>query len=406
MDENQDTEGKSIGNGTVIHGDCIEELQNLDRNSVETVVTDPPYGLAFMGKEWDDFEPKEYQEFCEEWGEAVLRVLKPGGFLLAFSGTRTYHRMVCGLQNTGFEIRDMIAWMYGNGFPKGYNFSRFNDEWGGWSTTLKPAHEPVVVAQKPREGTYQENVKRHGVGGLNIGACRIGGGKGESRNGERTAEKRYTENGSTNIAAKPGPRGGSSNGRWPANVILDPIAATQLDRQTGELSSGILKPEHEATSNPAKNCYGEYKRSITSDTYGDSGGASRFFYSAKAATSERNAGLDDENDIATLKPINLMRYLVRLVTPPEGTVLDPFAGSGTTGCACEVESFDYVLIEKRERFVNEIISQRLEYWSDPENWGDLKDHNALPDPSTAESEESSADAMDESTLDQFVEGES
>ncbi|ELZ23828.1 DNA methylase N-4/N-6 domain-containing protein [Haloterrigena salina JCM 13891] len=107
-----------------------------------------------------------------------------------------------------------------------------------------------------------------------------------------------------------------------------------------------------------------------------------------------------------MKPINLMRYLVRLVTPPEGTVLDPFAGSGTTGCACEVESFDYVLIEKRERFVNEIISQRLEYWSDPENWGDLKDHNALPDPSTAESEESSADAMDESTLDQFVEGES
>lgn len=392
-----DSEERLIADGRVIHGDCIDELRKLDENSIDAVVTDPPYGLAFMGKEWDDFAPKEYQEFCEEWGAEVLRVLKPGGFLLAFSGTRTYHRMVTGLQDAGFEIRDMINWMYGTGFPRGYNFKRFSEEWAGWGTTLKPAHEPVVVAQNPRDGTYQNNVEQYGCGGLHIDACRIG---------EETITQRpsIAENNIYGQINQEKEELSTTTGRWPANVILDGKAARQLDLQTGELSSGVLEDHHNVQSRMTQHCYGEFERSNTSDTYGDSGGASRFFYCAKAAKSERNAGLssveprtvsyaghennedDDvterfqnahENDIATLKPINLMRYLVRLVTPPNGTVLDPFAGSGTTGCACEVEDTDYVLIEKRERFAEEIIPARLEHWAAPENHGELKEHNAL-----------------------------
>jgi len=412
----QNAEGNGIEHDHIIHGDCIEELRKLDKNSVEAVVTDPPYGIAFMSKDWDEFEPKEYQTFCEKWGREVRRVLKPGGFLLAFSGTRTYHRMVTGLQDAGFEIRDMINWMYGQGFPKSYNFDRFDESWEGWGTALKPAHEPIVLAQNPREGTYENNVKQYNCGGLNIDGCRIGTGEGGGRQGEQSRNRRYTDNGSTNIAAQPGSRGGAENGRWPANVILDPVAANKLDAQTGELNSGVLNEDHNIQSRMAQHCYGEYERSQLSDTYGDSGGASRFFYCAKAHKSERNAGLADveskkfgqsggaqsaieqgedydegdgiglndvkevKNDIATLKPINLMRYLVRLVTPPNGTVLDPFAGSGTTGCACEVEQLDYLLIEKRAKFAKEIMPRRLKYWAEPENWDDLKDHNALNDP--------------------------
>jgi len=379
MPEN-DAEGATIEQGRVIYGDCIEELQKLNENSVEAVVTDPPYGLAFMGNDWDDFDPKEYQQFCEEWGDAVLRVLKPGGFLLAFSGTRTYHRMVVGLQDAGFEIRDMINWMYGQGFPKGYNFDRFSEEWAGWSTTLKPAHEPVVVAQNPREGTYQNNAKEYGCGGLNIDACRI------ASSGEHKRPYQPSNQARNVYAKQDGFEPTNADGRWPANVILDPIAADRLEAQTGELSSGVLEDRHDVESRMTQYCYGDYERSNTSDTYGDSGGASRFFYSAKAAKSERNAGVDADNDIATLKPINLMRYLARLVTPPNGTVLDPFAGSGTTGCACEVEDFDYVLVEKRERFAEDIIPQRLQHWAQEQNWNKLKEHNELPEPDFGQGE--------------------
>ena len=385
MPEN-DAEGTTIEQGRVIHGDCIEELRKLNENSVEAVVTDPPYGLAFMRNDWDDFDPKEYQQFCEEWGDAVLRVLKPGGFLLAFSGTRTYHRMVVGLQDAGFEIRDMINWMYGNGFPKGYNFDRFSEDWSGWSTTLKPAHEPIVVAQNPRKGTYQENVEQYGCGGMHIDACRIGVGEEKKRDGEDLANREFSDSGSTDYPIKSGSRGGDSRGRWPANVVLDSVAARHLDFQSGELSSGVLEDRHDVESRMTQYCYGDYERSNTSDTYGDSGGASRFFYSAKAAKSERNAGVDADNDIATLKPINLMRYLARLVTPPNGTVLDPFAGSGTTGCACEVEDFDYVLVEKRERFAEDIIPQRLQHWPQEQNWDTLKEHNELPEPDFGQGE--------------------
>jgi len=444
--------------GKIICGDCLEEMKELGENSVDSVVTDPPYALAFMGKDWDSLKPKEYQEFSREWGERALRVLKPGAYLLAFSGTRTYHRMVVGLEDAGFEIKDQIDWLYGSGFPKSHDISKAIDkqfgkedereviaerpsswgesqadhnydmpntthtyskpatskakEWNGWGTALKPAHEPIVLAQKPREGTYAENVLEHGVGGLNIDGSRIKT-KGEKPRGSGNEAE------GTNAYGDFGGLEGESitpdEGRWPANVILDPRSSEMLDGQSGECggnTGGVFDSDKQLIK------FRQGDRDPSG--YGDSGGASRFFYCAKAHKSERNAGLEDledvkmgqsggarqklkegedeyqtgddvsvglnkikevKNDIATLKPINLMRYLVRLVTPANGTVLDPFAGSGTTGCACEVEGFDYILIEKRERFAEVIAPRRCEYWGKEKNWSDLKEHEELPDPS-------------------------
>ncbi len=453
-------------------------MKEFPKESIDSIVTDPPYGLNFMGKSWDDFEPKEYQNFCEDWGNEALRVLKPGGYLLAFSGTRTYHRMVTGLEDAGFTIKDQIDWIYGSGFPKSHDISKAIDEhfdkkderkkigvkttpggekfpsqehddnnvatkfkrsngkkeapatseaekWDEWGTALKPSHEPVVVAQKPRESTYAENVLKWGVGGLNIDACRIDHnepikmtdreeGKGKTWNDENTGLRDNPSN-----LASP-----SQKGRWPANVVLDPVSAEMMDEQSGERKSGFLKKEYNLNEEKANKSvtYGDVSNEVYSKvegrTYGDSGGASRFFYSAKAHKSERNAGLENiekvsagemvdreegsdgiehpragagrtsgaKNDIATLKPINLMRWLVKLVTPKDGTVLDPFAGSGTTGCAAVIEGFNYILIEKRERFANVIAPKRVYYWSDPNNWDDLKEHEELENPSEVQSD--------------------
>lgn len=406
-------------NGKVIQGDCIEKMAELEEESIDSIVSDPPYGLAFMGKSWDDFKPKEFQEFSEKWGKQAFRVLKKGGYLLAFCGTRTYHRMVVGLEEAGFEIKDQIDWLYGAGFPKSYNISKGIDKkevesekakkWQGWGTALKPAHEPIVLAQKPRDGTYVENILKYGVGGLNIDECRIEHNEDLSvnRDGDKELDTRNEGWGFKAVS-----RG--NEGRFPANVILDPQSAEMLDNQ-----SGVSKSIGGNSTNIGGfvTAYSDEDKRGKSCGFNDKGGASRFFYSAKAHKSERNAGLEDledvnmgqsggarqklkegkdkyqqenpsvglnkikkvKNDIATLKPINLMRYLVRLVTPEDGTVLDPFAGSGTTGCACEIEGFDYILIEKRERFVDLIIPKRCEYWSKPKNWKELKDHNAVPD---------------------------
>lgn len=438
----------------IIHGDCIEEMKKLEENSIDSIVTDPPYGLAFMGKSWDDFEPKEYQKFCENWGSEVLRVLKPGGYLLAFSGTRTYHRLVTGLEDAGFSIRDQIDWLYGSGFPKSHDISKAIDkhfdkederevvgkykkpantenykvsvardevdvtapatseaeEWSGYGTALKPSHEPIVLAQKPREGTYAENVLEFGVGGLNIDACRIDHnepikttdreeGKGKTWNDENTGLRDNPSN-----LASP-----SQKGRFPCNVVIDPVAGGLIDEQSGDCG-GRWRENKKDTGE--KSMFGIEDIGNANKFIGDSGGASRFFYSAKAHKSERNAGLENlekvsagemvdreegsdgiehpragagrtsgaKNDIATLKPINLMRWLVRLVTPEDGVVLDPFAGSGTTGCAAVIEGFDYVLIEKRERFAKTIAPKRVEYWSNPDNWDELKEHNELEKP--------------------------
>ena len=425
----------SLDKNKVINGDCIEEMKKLPKNSVDSIVTDPPYGLAFMGKSWDDFSPMEFQEFSQKWGREALRVLKPGGYLLAFCGTRTYHRMVVAIEDAGFEIRDMIDWVYGSGFPKSHDISKAIDkhfdkederevvgqreqtgsrltgeeyesldygiysgnrditapatpeaeEWEGWGTALKPAHEPIVVAQKPRDGTYAENVLEYGVGGLNIDGCRIGTEK-------RTFQSsRYSDHKSGEFAVADTDEKNMSpekevEGRFPANLVLDPESADMLDRQSGHLESGNLNQSHK------RGCGRNFGGGgiIKKDYGGDEGGASRFFYSAKAQKSERNAGLKElkenkdkkvKNDIATLKPINLMRWLCRLVTPEDGVVLDPFGGSGTTGCAAVVEGFDYLLIEKRVRFAKTIAPKRIEYWSNENNWSKLKKHKELPDPS-------------------------
>ena len=379
-------------------GDCLTLMASMPDASIDAIVTDPPYGLGFMGKAWDALPPGE------EWARQCLRVLKPGGHLLAFGGSRTWHRLAVAIEDAEFELRDSIAWMYGSGFPKSMDVSKaidkaagaerirvadspyaskrtsgdfgvLNDDgwtpsdqgvttpatpdaeqWQGWGTALKPAFEPIVVARKPFDGPVAANVLEHGTGALNIDACRIGdGSESRARIGEGTQETRYTDEGATNFAALPGVRGGAPNGRWPANVVLDESQAAALDEQTGVLKSGKMRPTH---TTAGRSIYGQDAAGgfTTMETYGDSGGASRFFYVAKAPKRERPV----VNGIAhpTVKPLALMRWLVRLVTPPGGTVLDPFAGSGTTLEAVLLEGFTPLGFELAEEYIP-LVRERL-----------------------------------------------
>ncbi len=299
----------------LLHGDCLDKLKEMDDNSVDAIVTDPPYGLSFMSKKWDYDVPS-----VEVWREC-LRVLKHGGHLLAFAGSRTYHRLVVNVEDAGFEIRDQIMWVYGSGFPKSHNIGHKAEEWQGWGSALKPSHEPIVVARKPLIGTLVANVLEHGTGGLNIDACRAEGG------------------------------------RFPANFIHD-----------GSDEVVSLFPEENA----------------------------RFFYCAKASKSERNAGLDHhpskksqhnsggigreisvekrlqegeenaammKNIHPTVKPVDLMKYLCRLITPSNGIVLDPFTGSGTTGIAATTQGFGFIGIERDEEYIP-IARDRIKHWTD------------------------------------------
>lgn len=392
-------------------GDCRELLRQLPDNSVDAVVTDPPYELGFMGKKWDG-TGIAYE--IPMWRE-VLRVLKPGGHLLSCGGARTYHRMACAVEDAGFEIRDCIQWLYGTGFPKSLNISKAIDaaagverevvglpitapatdaakQWEGWGTALKPAYEPIIVARKPLDGTVAANVLKHGVGGLNIDGCRIetmenlNGGAYAKDPTPRAGQDLWSKQrkGDVNVMK----RGGAGEyvqptGRWPANVVLDEDAAAQLDVQSGVSKSTGGKGEHSGLiDNPS--IYGKFSgknKGSTAGGLGDSGGASRFFYCAKASRSEREAGCESlpaktpgemtggreegsdglnspragagrtsgaRNDHPTVKPVALMRWLVRLVTPPGGTVADPFMGSGTTGVACAQEGFAFIGMELDE----------------------------------------------------------
>lgn len=358
----------------VRHGDSREVLKSIPDCSIDSCCTDPPYALVtivkrfggknaapakdkdglykrasagFMGQQWDTGETAFDPDF---WVE-VMRVLKPGAHLLAFSGTRTYHRMVCAIEDAGFEIRDQIGWAYGSGFPKSHSLTGKAEGFDGWGTALKPAWEPIVVARKPLIGTVAANVMAHGTGALNIDACRVGVGEGKSRGDEVSADRRYTERGSTNFAAKPGSRGGASNGRWPANIVHDgsPEVLAGFPHE-----SGAAAPASGSThSGPSKSgsMAGAFRGMVDRPPafHGDSGSAARFFYTAKADASDR---LGSKHP--TVKPVDLMRWLCRLVTPPGGKVLDPFAGSGTTGMACMAEGFDAILIEREARFVEDI----------------------------------------------------
>ena len=346
-------------------GDCLEVMKTLPDCSVDAVVTDPPYGLSFMGKKWDYDVPS-----VEIWAEC-LRVLKPGGHLLAFAGTRTQHRMAVRIEDAGFEIRDMIAWVYGSGFPKSLDVSKALDraagaegghgpmkratpeaqQWAGWGTALKPALEPITMARKPLAGTVAANVLEHGTGALNVDGCRVGTSKNVpasvSKKAPANCYGKYAEAGET-----PGVGGHDPNiGRWPANLIHD-----GSDEVVGlfPANAGAFAPVRGTEpSKPAKNTYGEYARGGGA-FHNDTGSAARFFYTAKAAKSDRDNG----NTHPTVKPTDLMRYLCRLVTPPGGIVLDPFMGSGSTGKAAMLDGFEFIGIE-REPSYHAIAEQRI-----------------------------------------------
>lgn len=480
---------------TLIEGDCLEVMKRLRENSIDSVVTDPPYELGFMGRSWDgsgiSFRP-------ETWA-AVLRVLKPGGYLLAFGGSRTFHRIACAIEDAGFEIRDTLSWLYGTGFPKSLDVSKAIDasggnahlapviaaaikaarvargvsvsdadkmfcggttlwswyegrpkgirtptthdfaiiaaawpelrplaekvaaverevltreagtrltvapgqgenrgavtlsitapatdaarQWEGWGTALKPAWEPVIMARKPFAGTVAANVQKWGTGALNIDGCRIDGEKrspGFATSLGKTERRPRTMSGGTMAWTN-----GDGLGRWPANVLLDEHAAEALDAQTGTLKRRGNTGPSTATSTgsvamgrmTARASGAEYNRD-------DEGGASRFFYVAKASRSERDAGCETlpaqtraeatgrkegsagasnpragagslngtRNIHPTVKPVELMRWLVRLVTPPGGYVFDPFSGSGTTGVAALQEGFVFGGCEREPEY--------------------------------------------------------
>jgi len=368
----------------LLKGNCLDTLKTLPDNSVDSIVTDPPYELGFMGKSWDN---SGIAYSTDLWAEC-LRVLKPGGHLLAFSGSRTYHRMVVAIEDSGFEIRDQIMWLYGSGFPKSLDVSKAIDkkagtlkivgkgragktalgqssdwnktnnphefditepnspeaqQWQGWGTALKPAHEPIVVARKPIIGTVANNVLTYGTGALNIDGSRVGT-EVRKNNINDFSNQHGNQFGNGAPIAKLGES--EVTGRWPANVIHDGL-------------------EEEW---------------------------SRFFYCAKASKSERNAGLEGlpergkvfngqsdepagnaegsvedkfstkpaQNFHPTVKPLALMRYLVKLVTPPSGTVLDPFLGSGSTAVAAILEGFEWIGCEMTEDYFP-IIEARVKW---------------------------------------------
>jgi site-specific DNA-methyltransferase (adenine-specific) len=450
-------------------GDCLDKLKELEANSVDSIVTDPPYGLAFMGKKWDYDVPS--QAIWEE----CMRVLKPGGHILSFAGSRTYHRMAVRIEDAGFEIRDQIMWIYGSGFPKSHNvgnaidkkngagnrghaissgnqlhpttgLARPNGEkldkyearteegkgWEGWGTALKPAHEPIVMARKPIVGTVADNVLEWGVGGINIDGCRVSAGNDYSNRNSYTDRETNSSTFQSGGQMKSDPNDG---GRFPANIILDEEAGKILDEQSGNIKGGKnMQPFASPINNPVRM---NSSKQINRKGYEDNGGASRFFYCPKASKKDRDEGMpesvpqftgrprredgsviykethaeewaeamakkerkdktslagaeeklqqlngakvikgrdagQDSRSVAhkarptarmnihpTVKPTELMKYLIRLVTPKGGVVLDPFMGSGSTGKAAVIEGMEFIGIEREEEYY-EIAKQRIE----------------------------------------------
>jgi DNA modification methylase len=543
-----------IGGARVFLGDCRDVLRGLPDNSVDSIVTDPPYGLGFMGKEWDSFGKKggisdevrakqqekwgtkfaasaksakpsdgemlAFQLWCTEWATECLRVLKPGGHILAFGGSRTWHRLAVAVEDAGFELRDSIAWIYGSGFPKSLDVSKAIDKsdakverrardlrfvnwmrstglkaaeinniigksdigshylridqpvvataelfdklrpylpdvpedierlvfertvesknfaerkvigqktgvagsgfgnvghglqsglidetlpatseaqkWQGWGTALKPAFEPVVVGRKPLVGTVAENVLAWGVGGLNIDATRINNLTEAEKNW--TPQRQHANNPMKIGGAKPGDKIAmyKPGGRWPANVILDEVTAGLLDEQSGVLKSGAHNGKsvysEGSTKTPSSFVQGMAGKVRNRTTPANEGGASRFFYVAKASRRDRNEGLEElqektpgqkygltaggalpqqtphkaepvKNFHPTVKPTQLMRYLIKLVTPEGGVVLDPFTGSGSTGKAALLDGYGFIGAELTEEYLP-IIEGRLRWASE------------------------------------------
>lgn len=373
-------------------GDCLDGMGLLEDCSVDSVVCDPPYGLSFMGKKWDYDVPG-----VDVWREC-LRVLKPGGYLLAFAGTRTQHRMAVNIEDAGFEIRDMIAWVYGSGFPKSHNVSVSIDKlhghgnrgkaiptassyqasdvdqenkltsnpvppyeaksdaakkWEGWGSALKPSLEPITVARKPLIGTIAKNVLEYGTGGMNIDACRVPMdaddyeklSKGVDQIRQRGG---VMDNSWKNSSDLSGANPANPLGRWPANFIHDGSQKV-LDLFPNTKGGSWVRTDGARHFNNDGKPTG-YIRSGQADS--SMGSAARFFYCSKANKADRNEGLapDNQSTHPTVKPTDLMRYLCRLVTQPGGTVLDPFMGSGTTGKAAMLDGFDFIGCEMDEQY--------------------------------------------------------
>ena len=417
-------------------GDCLEKLQRLEENSIDTVITDPPYELGFMGKAWDDTGVS----FQVETWEAVLRVAKPGAMMLCFGGTRTWHRLACAVEDAGWQIRDTVMWLYGSGFPKSKDISKAIDEakgaertegkrkwsggqrlggishggmqmgtasrdiydapatdlekqWDGWGSSLKPAWEPILICMKPLDGTYAENAEKWGVAGLNIDGGRIGCcGKAKFPGGVISQTENIYGAGRGMYDNRERCKDSNSQGRWPANLILDEETGEMLDEQSGDRKGFAGGGERTAGFN-TKYVSGQPKETnLQANYFGDSGGASRFFYCSKASRAERDKGLEGiekkhgsyvtgrkagspgakcsqyagttesprQNTHPTVKPLALMEYLCKLTaTPTGGIVLDPFMGSGTTGIAAIRMGRRFIGIEKDEESF-EIAKMRIE----------------------------------------------
>ena len=310
----------SVSRSDIVQGDALHELKFLSKNSVHAIVTDPPYELGLMGKSWDS---TGIAYNVDLWRQC-LRVLKPGGHLLSFGGPRTSHRMACAVEDAGFEIRDSIYWVYGSGFPKSMDIGKKLEQWKGWGTTLKPAHEPIILARKPlAEKTIIKNVLEWETGGINIDECRV---------------PIKTE------------------GRFPANLIHD--GSDEVLREFAKAGTSTSMKESRTKTTGTEfglmNDDSWEPSGCVIKGYGDEGTPARFFYQAKASKKDRGQG----NNHPTVKPVKLMEYLVKLITPPGGTVLDPFAGSGTTLLAAQNLGFNSIGIEINPEYIA-IINSRL-----------------------------------------------
>ena len=324
-------------------GDAATTMRNLPGDSVDSIVTDPPYGLGFMGKKWDVGVPA-VDVFAE-----CLRVLKPGGHLLAFGGSRTYHRLAVAVEDAGFDIRDQIMWVYGSGFPKSRNVGKDVPEFDGWGTALKPAHEPIAMARKPLAGTVAANVMEHGTGAINVDGCRV------ESDGEHKRSFQPTNNGRSVYGKQAGFEATNAEGRFPANLIHDGSDEVLAFFPDAGGQQGALNGSEPSGKMGSANCYGRMDRRHKSTPRKDTDkSAARFFYCAKASKKDRG----EDNKHPTVKPTELMRYLCRLVTPPGGTVLDPFMGSGSTGKAALMEGFGFVGIEMNPEYLA-IAERRL-----------------------------------------------
>jgi len=415
------------GRVTLYGGDNRDALRGMADNSVDSIVTDPPYALVsivkrfgganaapaqgdvyaratagFMGKAWDTGEVAFATEF---WAEC-LRVLKPGGHVVAFSGTRTYHRLAVAIEDSGFEIRDQLAWVYGTGFPKSHDVAKDIDKraghwrgkagdvktdngamsggnyertdkgepitpaaqaWQGWGTALKPAWEPIIFARKPLIGTVAANVIAHGTGAINIDGCRVAGVEDTARpQGKDIKGGKWSGDGGRSDLVT-----GGGTGRFPANIIHDGSDEVVGMFPDSKGQQGDVKGTE--PSSVTAGVYGEFAGRVASAKRNDSGSAARFFYSAKASKRDRNEGLEHmqasanadvgalrdgdrptmprANTHPTVKPTALMQWLCRLVTPPGGVVLDPFMGSGSTGKAAVLEGFQFVGMEREAEYI-------------------------------------------------------